>query len=428
MKVVVIGGGYIGSVITGVLLKKELQVDVVEKDLLRLNKLNCGESPVNEPELDTLIKRGYETKKLRAFKEIKDVETADVVIVTVGTPMNSAGNIDLTHLENVFLEISEWLKSEPLVILKSTVEPGTSVYLYNNFLRNLNNNFTFSPERLSEGNAIYEFENLPIVVGGINQSATDKSLKFWNELGFKTIEVSSCTVAEMVKLSDNAWIDLNIAFAHEIAKICDQLEIDVLEVIHAANTLKKGSSFVNILTPSIGVGGYCLTKDPIFLSNMAKSFGIDLSLTKLARKINDQSPEYLVNKLLSKINNLKPKILILGIAFKNDTGDIRFSPVITFFNLLRQKNYNVKWYDAMIEQTFHGDLENMRLHSIAYENKWDVIVIGAHHQNTEFSNVHNIRKLLKPRGIIVDGRKFYSKQEIKYLNSVGIEYIGVGRS
>lgn len=427
MKVAIIGGGYIGTVIAGVLSRKDIEVTVVEKNQTRLNKLKSGESPINEPGLDLLIKAGHNNNKIRAVEEINDFKDPDVIIVTVGTPMNLVGEVDISDLEEVFLEISNQVKKKTLIILKSTVEPGTTLYLFNKFLNDSIHYLSFSPERLSEGTAIHEFENLPIIVGGVNKNSTTKTIKFWSDLNFKTIEVSSCTVAEMVKLSDNAWIDLNIAFAHEIAKVCDKLEIDVLEVIGAANTLKKGSSNVNILVPSIGVGGYCLTKDPIFLSNFAKSFGIDLGLTNLARKINDGSPEYLLNKLLPKINIKYSKILIEGIAYKNNTGDIRFSPVITLFNLLYKKGYSINWHDTFAEECTDPALNSAKLTSIIYDNIWDVIVVGAVHDKNEYVNVYNIQKLLRPGGIIVDGRKFYTQKEINIFFAAGFEYIGVGR-
>jgi len=427
MKVAIIGGGYIGTIIAGVLSKNDIDIAVVEKNQSRLNKLKSGESPINEPGLDSLIRAGHRSNKIRAVSEISDIKNSDVIIVTVGTPMNSSGEVDITDLEKVFLEIGNQIKKETLIILKSTVEPGTSLYLFNKFLNDSIHYLSFSPERLSEGTAIHEFENLPIIVGGINADSVTKTIKFWNDLNFKTIEVSSCTVAEMVKLSDNAWIDLNIAFAHELAKVCDKLEVDVLEVIDAANTLKKGSSYVNILIPSIGVGGYCLTKDPIFLSNFAMSFGIDLGLTNLARKINDESPEYLLNKLLPKIDREKSRILIEGIAYKNNTGDIRFSPVIALFNSLHEKNYKVNWHDTFVEEHLDLALNIAKLNSISYENIWDVVVVGAAHDKNEYTNAHNIKRLLKPGGIIVDGRKFYTQKEIDTFFAAGFDYIGVGR-
>ena len=184
---------------------------------------------------------------------------------------------------------------------------------------------------------------------------------------------------------------------------------------------------MNILIPSIGVGGYCLTKDPIFLSNFAKSFGIDLGLTNLARKINDGSPEYLLNKLLPKINLKYSKILIEGIAYKNNTGDIRFSPVITLFNLLYKKGYSINWHDTFAEECTDLALNSAKLNSIVYDNIWDVIVVGAVHDKNEYVNVYNIQKLLRPGGIIVDGRKFYTQKEINIFVDAGFEYIGVGR-
>ena len=157
---------------------------------------------------------------------------------------------------------------------------------------------------MAEGNAIQELNELPIIVGGINDISTEKCSNFWTEaLNSKVIKVSSSETAELVKLANNQWIDLNIALANELATLCDSLpyNIDVLEVIKGANSLKKGQHFVNFLTPSIGVGGYCLTKDPWFVSTLGDKNQRPLQLPRAGRTVNDSMPSYCSSKIINAV-------------------------------------------------------------------------------------------------------------------------------
>lgn len=430
MRVAIIGGGYIGTVIASVMMERGASIVVVEKNFENRNLLKDGKTQINEPNLQDLLKSGHAKGKLQAVESISQIGAIDCVLVTVGTPMDKNRKFDGKDLEEVFLDLSSHIKRDVLVLLKSTVEPGTSDFLYAKYLKGKTKHFAFSPERLSEGSAIKEFKDIPIVIGGINKESTLKATQFWQTFGFNVLEVSNSTVAELVKLSNNAWIDLNIAFGHELAKICDAIGIDVLEVIAAANSLKKGSSYVNILTPSIGVGGYCLTKDPLFLRNFAKTLGLDFELISSSRNINDNSPTHLFLKLTKKVNIKKAKILVLGVAFKNNTGDTRFSPVLKFIKMLIDNGADtsgLKWYDPLVVLSSEDNLNSYRIDELEYQNFWDVIVVGANHDVIPHSQLNNLKKLLNPAGVICDGRYFYSKDDILELKNSGFTYLGVGR-
>ena len=196
------------------------------------------------------------------------------MLVTVGTPLSDEFDADLSAIRDVFKMLSDYITDGQIIMVKSTVPPGVTRQMANEFLAGKENVFIgFSPERLAEGNAIQEFRTLPIVVGGINDKSTERCADFWSTtLGVEVIKVSSSESAELVKLANNQWIDLNVALANELAILCDSLpyNLDILEIIQGANSLKKGQHFVNILTPSIGVGGYCLTKDPWFVSSLGE--------------------------------------------------------------------------------------------------------------------------------------------------------------
>ena len=268
---------------------------------------------------------------------------SDVIIVTVGTPLKN-NKPNFNQIDNVCKSLLKHCKKNQLIILKSTVMPGTTrKYFSKLFKKKLF--ISYSPERIAEGNALKEFKKIPIINSGINKISQKRSEYFWkNKMKFETISVSSLETAEMSKLADNAWIDLNIALANELAKFIDinNLNTDVLEVIKTANTLKKGDSYVNILMPSIGVGGYCLTKDPLFLHYTAKQKGLMLNTFKAGRKVNDSMPSYATSKILNFYKNTKNlNILIIGLSFKSNTGDIRFSPIFDLIKNLQKKDLKI---------------------------------------------------------------------------------------
>ena len=179
-------------------------------------------------------------------------------------------------------------------MIKSTVPPGTTRAMYEEIIAPAAQvHMAFSPERLAEGAAIRELGQIPILVGGIDAAAGEAAAAFWREvLPVEVMTVASPEAAEMVKLADNLWIDLNIALANELAKLVDAMPwpIDVMEVIRGANTLKKGQHHVNILYPANGVGGYCLTKDPWFVDALGRRAGIELKIPRAARAVNDSMP------------------------------------------------------------------------------------------------------------------------------------------
>jgi nucleotide sugar dehydrogenase len=427
MNIAIIGGGYIGVVMACGLVARGLEITIIETNPDKINSFKLGKSGINEPGVDALFQKGIQAGHITFKDNIQHIGEPEAVLVTVGTPLSSAGKFDISGLELVFHELSQILIKQTLIILKSTVEPGTTKKLLKKFFKNSEHSISYCPERLSEGNALYEFNTLPIIIGGTDHTSLTNTIDFWENIGFDTINVSDSTSAELIKLASNAWIDLNISFAHDLAKICDQINVDVIEVIKAANTLKKGSSYVNILTPSIGVGGYCLTKDPIFLSNFAKNIGINLVITDIARQINDESPEYLFKKLLSVTDLISAKVLILGISYKANTGDIRSSPVIKFIDLLKSTRCEIKWFDPLVQELPKVKLFDSRISELDHSPDWGVVVIGANHDCIEQIKLENLLKLLKPNGIVVDGRKFYTKVEIEQLRNHGIQYVGVGR-
>lgn len=427
MKIGVVGVGHIGSVIAGELAFRGNQVIAVDIDANKIENLNSGIPPITEPGLPDLIFNTISSGNLRGSTNYSDLDGSDLVLITVGTPIVN-GKADLSAITAAANAVNSALSAPATIIVKSTVPPGTTRDIVSPIFTRSDFLVGFVPERLAEGHAIVEFRTLPMVVGGQNPEQSEAIARIWEKLGFETIKVGDSTAAELVKLADNAWIDLNIAFGHELAKTCDMIGTDVLAVINAANTLKKGSSYVNILLPSVGVGGYCLTKDPYFLNTFAESVGAEMSLPRLGRRINEGAPQYLLNRLI----NLKSKknvesMLVVGIAFKNNSGDTRYSPAIEFVRLASKAGIPVAWYDPLVlDDDVPGDIVTARITTLA-NRKFDAVANLAAHDDVTDLSLQQIVELISQNGTFLDGRRFLREDEIEELKSFGVNYLGVGR-
>jgi len=305
-KVAIIGFGYIGTVIGAVLADKGFDIYGIDTSQYIIDSIKSGKSPYNEPGLDELIAIYTKNGRLKISHDASIIKDCSVYIITVGTPLSDDFTADMSQIHNAIKSILPYLSNDALLILKSTVPPFTTSDYIASIVEatGLNVKLAFCPERMAEGNAIKDFMTIPVVVGGINDESTDAAAEFWRcALNVEIISVDNSTVAEFVKLADNLWIDLNIALANELAKLADKMSVDVLQVIYAANSLPKGSSNVNILTPSVGVGGYCLTKDPWFVQHFGNQYDLKLFLPKTGRIINDSMPYYsdmLIDDILKK--------------------------------------------------------------------------------------------------------------------------------
>ena len=439
MKITVIGFGYIGSVISAVLSNKGHNVIAIDNNKNSIDELNNGICNIPEPLLKEMISDSVKLGLLSGSVSYSSINKSDVILVTVGTSLSNDYDADLSALEDVFKNLSIHVVSNQLIMIKSTIPPGVTRKLASYYFGSNNDIYIgFSPERLAEGNAIKEFQELPIIVGGINDVSTQRCAKFWEEvLEVEVIKVSNCETAELVKLANNQWIDLNIALANELAVLSDSLpyKIDILEVIKGANSLKKGQHFVNFLTPSIGVGGYCLTKDPWFVSTLGDKNNSPLKLPRTGRLINDSMPSYCVQQIIKLLNENKKnikntKIAILGYSFKNNSGDIRFSPIISFVETLIDKGFDqISVFDSFIgsNKIMNKNLVRTKTWEKCVKDA-DVIVFGAAHDDINSIQINILASLINKNAIIFDGRRYFEKKEINHLKKLGLKYLGVGRS
>ena len=437
-KVSVVGAGYIGSVLAAVLSDNGANVTAIDINQKVIDLINKGISPIEEPGLEALIAKNVSENRLKGTTDISSISNSDVILLTVGTPLSDDGSIDKKALKAAIKSISPHVKNDQLVIVKSTVSPySTENEVAKPLRENANVFVSFCPERLAEGNAINGLKTIPVIIGGVDDESAYRSEDFWKRyLSVDCIGLDNARAAELVKLADNSWIDLNIALAFELAKVADKLDVDILPIIKAANSLPKGEHNVNILLPSIGVGGYCLTKDPWFLNKFAEDLGETFYTTKTSRTVNERMPEYSIKRILETINSPfsvtkkdELKICILGLSFKSNTGDCRFTPTIPIVNSLISKGYDVIAYDKFISDEDFKLFKNLNRSSSISEALSDsqVVIFLCGHDEFKNIDIDMFKKLLKPNAFIYDGRLYFDQKKIQEFKKANFIFKGVGR-
>ena len=437
--IAVVGFGYVGTVIGAVLADRGWPVTAIDVRQNVVEEINLGKTTVPEPGLSELVSNNVRVGRLRATTDFGVLAENDFVIVTVGTPLGSDFEPIVDDIKAAARAVGEHLHPGHLVILKSTVPPDTTEKLFRPILEEASGlragvdfGLAFCPERVAEGQAIRELTSLPIVVGAIDERSARACATLWRHaLGVDSVVVDDPRTAEMVKLADNVWIDLNIALANELAKLCDRLGIDVLQVIDAANTMTKVNHNVNILMPSMGVGGYCLTKDPWFVNHLGQSLGLELAIPRTSRTVNDTMPAYtygLLRQLLAEQGKAieTSRIAVLGIAFKSNTGDCRLTPTKHVVALLEQTGCELAVHDPWV-----GEEEALTVTKIpltadiesAVEDADALVVLAGHR---EFHQIPLVRlaDLAAASCVFLDGRNSFDPAAVR---AAGFVYKGIGR-
>ena len=299
LKVAVVGFGYVGACLAATLADYGHDVVGLDTDARLTDELARHHCRFSEPGLADLIFRGMASGRLHVTTDAAEVGNADVVLITVGTPVRDDGSQADAQLRGACLELGRQLRAGQLVIMKSTVPPGTTREVVLPLLEQggltgeVDFGLAFTSERLAEGTALEELRTFPMVSGGLGVDSARAAANFWRQaLGVSVIEVDSLEAAEIVKLAGNWWIDLNIALSNELAKFCAAYGVNVLDVIRAANTIPKGQVNVNILLPSVGADGSCLTKDPWMVWHSARQHDVEIVTAPAGRKVNAGIPEY----------------------------------------------------------------------------------------------------------------------------------------
>lgn len=439
LKVAVIGFGYVGSCIAATLADRGFDVVGVDTDPRLVAELARGHCRFQEHGLAELLFRGLDSGRLRVTTETAGLAEADVVLIAVGTPIREDGSLADEQLRGACAELAKHLRPGQLVILKSTVPPGTTrdfvlPLLERSGLRGGEDfGLAFTPERLAEGTALHELRTFPIVAGGLGAESAHDAAEFWRRaLGVQVIPIDSLESAEIVKLADNWWIDLNIALANELAKFCALYGVDVLDVINAANTIPKGKGNVNILLPSVGVGGSCLTKDPWMVWRSAGRHGVEILTAAAGRQVNAGMPEYTAQLVVDELLRLgkdpsTAKVAVLGLAFKNNTGDLRATPTQGVVENLGKSGAQVRIHDPLVDPEHAEEIFGIKPTADLEEAVRDADCVAVLALHREFQDIDFAALPVAESCLLLDGRAYYPKEKIAELRAAGYVYQGIGR-
>ena len=407
-KVCVIGLGYIGLSTACVLASKGFKVIGVDVNQKLVEDLSQANIDPLEPGLAILANSAIKSGNL--IPKFSPQE-ADAFIICVPTPPTDENKADLSYVKTAVKSALPYLRRGNLVILESTVPPGTTKEIVKPILEKnglkIGNGLclAYCPERVLPGNILKELVENDRIIGGIDVESAELAKEIYQSFVEGKIYLTDATTAEMVKLVENSFRDVNIAFANELSRICDKLDLNVWEVVGLANKHPR----VNILKPGPGVGGHCVAVDPFFIVEKAPE---EAKLIKTTRRVNDSMPDYIVEKVERAVKQAhikNPIIACLGITYKTGTDDLRESPALKIVRRLREKGYIVRACDPYIR-----DFTEFPLFSIEGAAKGaDCLVLLVDHQ--EFKEINLDALLKKMRGsLIIDTRGIWLCNEPTY--------------
>lgn len=421
MKIVIVGLGYVGLPLAVAIAEvgkyEVLGVDVVAP---KVKKINEKKSPFFDPELEERLKK-IDLKATIDFNKAKD---ADYYIICVPTPVTDLFEPDLTPLKSASLSVSKVMKKGSRIVIESTINPGVCeeevipVIEEGSGLK-VGKDFELAhcPERINPGDPRWSVYNIPRNIGASTRKGAEEIAEFYRTFIKAQINVvSSLKVAESTKIIENTFRDINIAYVNELAKSFDKMGIDLVETIQAASN--KPFAFMAHF-PGCGVGGHCIPVDPYYLIKRAKQSGFDHQFLKIAREVNNSMPAYTVGLLQEGLNKISTsvkgtKVLVYGLSYKADVGDLRESPALEIIKLLKKLEADMLLFDPHLPEKSNVESMEVGLKSAK------AILIATNHKEiktVDFSKYPNIK-------VIIDGRNCLDKQRIEKL---GIYYKGIGR-
>jgi UDPglucose 6-dehydrogenase len=425
MKISIIGTGYVGTVSAACFAELGHEVICVDVDRSKINQIKAGIPPIYEEGLSELLKK-HAGKRLSATSDYDfAVMNSDVSFICVGTPSDSDGNIDLSIIKAASMSLGGSLRMKKgyhVIVVKSTVVPETTEKVVLPIIEKYSGKRTgdfgivMNPEFLREGKAVYDFMHPDkIVVGSLDKSSGDIVASLYNGLNCEITRTNPRT-AEMIKYANNAFLATKISFANEVGNICKELNIDTYEVMSAiGKDFRIGKYFLNA---GAGFGGSCFPKDVKALIGKAKEIGYEPVLLKSVIAINERQPGRMVQLLKSRLGSLKGrKIAVLGLAFKNDTDDIRESRSIPVIKELLDNGADVSAYDPMANGNMRKLFGGVRYHNSAEDalSGADACLIMT--EWDEFKSLDREFNVMTNR-LIIDGRHMLVPRK-------NVEYVGL---
>ncbi|MBI3118721.1 MAG: nucleotide sugar dehydrogenase [Candidatus Hydrogenedentes bacterium] len=357
IRVCIVGLGYVGVPLAVEFVRGGLHVIGIDIDEAKVSQLSAGRSYIPDVP-DSTIAEIVGSGRLQASTSFVLAAEADAICICVPTPLNKSQDPDISAIVHAVEQIAPHLRQGMLIVLESTTYPGTTEELVLPKLaesgRRVGVDFylAFSPERVDPGNPSFGIRNTPKIIGGVTPACTKKALELYRHAVDHLVPVSNARSAEMVKLLENTFRAVNIAMVNELAIICERLNVDAWEVIDAAKT--KPFGFMPFY-PGPGLGGHCIPIDPLYLSWKMKTLDYTARFIDLANTINSNMPQYVVERISDALNAVEKsvkgsRILVLGVAYKKNIGDIRESPAIDIIGLLRQKGADVAYSDPFVPE------------------------------------------------------------------------------
>ena len=388
-KVAVIGQGYVGLPIALTACEAGYEVIGVDFDKTRILDLKSGLSRI-EDVADIKVKSAISSGKYRPTTEYEDAKDCKIFLICVPTPLSASASPDLTAVSSAAEHIANIMTEGSLVILESTVEPGTTrdfllpILEKGSGLKGNQFFLAFSPERIDPTNKKWNLKNTPKIVAGYNRESENQALAFYSKFIDEVITVESLEVAETAKLLENSFRFINISFINEFSIFCNKLGINVNDVISAASSKPYG--FMPFY-PSVGVGGHCIPVDPIYLANKARNIGHEPKFINLAALVNNEMPIYFADRAEQLLGSLKGKrILVVGVTYKPNVADVRETPVRELINSLMAKGAQVDWHDELVK-SWEGRV------SVELNPNYDLAILATKHDYIDLKKLGNLQIL-----------------------------------
>jgi UDP-N-acetyl-D-glucosamine dehydrogenase len=394
-QVAIIGLGYVGLPIAVAAAQSGYIVNGIDKNEKKLGQMRDGKSPIEDIS-NSDVSKLINDKRLEVSNDFSKINDSQVILICVPTPLGVDNKPDLSYVEAASKEVAKNLPKGALVILESTVEPGTTrnvlvpILEKGSGLERGEFQVAFSPERIDPSNKTWGIRNTPKLVAGLTDIARINAVDFYSKF-ISAVEIcDSLEIAETAKLLENSFRLINISFINELTIFCQKLNIDVNDVIKAASTKPYG--FMPFY-PSIGVGGHCIPVDPLYLANKAREIGAPTRFIDLADQINQEMPGYFVGRAEEKIGELKgKKVLVIGVSYKPNVADVRETPVEALILGLKNKGAEVFWHDDLVKE-WNGEK------SVALSNKYDLAILATPHAYLDLTKLGDV-PILNTRGSI----------------------------
>lgn len=400
----VVGLGYVGLPLAVEKAKagfKTIGFDIQES---KVKMVNAGENYIGDvvnEDLKKIVKSGL----LSATTDFSQVASADCVCICVPTPLDKHQQPDISYVKASAESIVPYMHKEMLIVLESTTYPGTTEELLKPILEEsgliCGEDFylAFSPERVDPGNLLYKTKNTPKVVGGITPKCTEVAAALYEAILEAPIHrVSSPAIAEMEKILENTYRNVNIGLVNELAMLCNKMGINFWEVVDAAKTKPYG---FQAFYPGPGLGGHCIPLDPYYLSWKAREYGFHTSMIESSMMVNDRMPEYCAERASKILNRFKKamngaRILVLGVAYKQDIADYRESPAIRVIEELEKEGAEVIYFDPYVsEYQEHGRIKRSEPElTVELVESADLAIITTAHTNIDYSMVQKHAKVI----------------------------------